>query len=108
MKHLRELGMSAINSDCAVVVTNMVRNVPATVQDQGSRKTAGAILPSQQREYLGSSVSIYSHMKMKLEIVDPKQSLFRAILLQPPGRAPVEYRISPLGISDTYGSADAE
>ena len=108
MKHLRELGMSAINSDCAVVVTNMVRNVPATMQDQGSRKMARAIMPSQQREYLGSSVSIYSHMKMKLEIVDPKRSLFRAILVQPPGKAPVEFGISALGISDASGQADAD
>lgn len=104
MKHLRELGMSAINSDCAVVVTNMVRNVPSTIQNQDSRKMARAIAPSQQREYLGSSVSIYSHMKIKLEIIDPKQSLFRAILLQPPGKGPVEFGISALGISDASGS----
>jgi RecA/RadA recombinase len=103
MKHLRALGMSAINSDSAVVVTNMVRNVPSAIQDQGSRKMARAVVPSQQREYLGSSVSIYSHMKMKLEIIDPKQSLFRAILLQPPGKEPVEFGISALGISDASG-----
>lgn len=107
MKHLRELGMSAISSDCAVVVTNMVRNVPPTIQDQANRKTARAIVPSQQREYLGSSVSIYSHMKMKLEIIDPKQSLFRAILLQPPGKTPIEFGISGSGISDVSGSASA-
>ncbi len=108
MKHLRELGMSAINSDCAVVVTNMVRNVPATIQDQSGRKMARAIVPSQQREYLGSSVSIYSHMKLKLEIIDPRQSLFRAILLQPPGKAPVEFGIATSGISEASGSAHAD
>jgi RecA/RadA recombinase len=102
MKHLRELGLSAINSDCAVVVTNMVRNVPSEIQDQ-SRKTAPAVVPSQQREYLGSSVSIYSHMKLKLEIIDPKLSLFRAILLQPPGKMPVEFGITSSGISDASG-----
>lgn len=108
MKHLRELGMSAINSDCSVVVTNMVRNVPSTSQDQGSPKMARAVVPSQQREYLGSSVSIYSHMKLKLEIIDPKRSLFRAILLQPPGKAPMEFGISASGISDASGSAHAD
>jgi RecA/RadA recombinase len=108
MKHLRELGVSAINSDCAVVVTNMVRNVPSPIPEQGSRKVARAIVPSRQREYLGSSVSIYSHMKMKLEIIYPKQSLFRATLIQPPGKMPIEFGISTFGISDVSKSADAD
>jgi RecA/RadA recombinase len=107
MKHLRELGLSAINSDCAVVVTNMVRNVPGRILDQSNRNVSRAVVPSQQREYLGSSVSIYSHTKLKLEIIDPKRSLFRAILLQPPGKKPIEFAISTAGISDASGSAVA-
>jgi RecA/RadA recombinase len=100
MKHLHELALAAINSGCAVVVTNMVRSAPVTVGDRTGRNVAQAVIPSQQREYLGSSVSIYSHMKLKLEIVDPSRSLFRALLVQPLGKEPVPFSITPRGISD--------
>jgi hypothetical protein len=78
----------------------MVRSAPVTVVDQAGRNVAQAVIPSEQREYLGSSVSIYSHMKLKLEIVDPSRSLFRALLVQPPGREPVPFALTPRGISD--------
>lgn len=100
MKHLHELALAAINAGCAVVVTNMVRSAPITVVDQAGRNVAQAVVPSQQREYLGSSVSIYSHVKLKLEIVDPAKSLFRALLVQPAGKEPVPFAITPRGISD--------
>jgi RecA/RadA recombinase len=100
MKHLHDLAISAITTRCAVVVTNMVRNVPTTIVDQAGRNVAQAVVPSQQREYLGSSVSIYSHFKLKLEIVDPKQSIYRAKLMQPPGSNLVEFAITTKGISD--------
>jgi hypothetical protein len=58
------------------------------------------VIPSQQREYLGSSVSIYSHVKLKLEIVDAAKSSFRALLVQPTGKAPVPFAITTRGISD--------
>jgi RecA/RadA recombinase len=100
MRHLHELALAAINTDCAVVITNMVRNAPITVVDQAGRNVAQAVIPSQQREYLGSSVSIYSHMKLKLEIVNAAKSSFQAILVQPAGKEPVRYTITPRGISD--------
>jgi RecA/RadA recombinase len=100
MKHMHELALAAINAGCAVVVTNMVRNAPITVVDQASRNVAQAIVPSQQREYLGSSVSIYSHIKVKLEIIDAAKSSFRALLVQPAGKRPVPFAITPRGISD--------
>ena len=102
MKHLHDLAISAISSRCAVVVTNMVRNVPATIVDQAGRNIAQAIVPSQQREYLGSSISIYSHFKLKLEIVDAKRSTYRARLIQPPRSKPVEFSIASMGISNHY------
>jgi RecA/RadA recombinase len=100
MKHLHELALVAINTDCAVVVTNMVRNAPITVVDQAGRNVAQAVIPSQQREYLGSSVSIYSHMKLKLEILNATKSLFQAVMVQPAGKEPVPYTVAPHGISD--------
>lgn len=100
MKHLHKLALAAINVGCAIVVTNMVRNVPITLVDQAGRNVAHAVIPSQQREYLGSSVSIYSHVKLKLEIANAAKSSFRALLLQPAGKEPVAYAVTPHGISD--------
>jgi RecA/RadA recombinase len=100
MKHMHELALAAINAGCAVMVTNMVRNAPVTVIDQAGRNVAQAVIPSKQREYLGSSVSIYSHVKVKLEIVNAAKSSFKAVLVQPGGKEPVRFTITPRGISD--------
>lgn len=100
MKHLHELALAAINADCAVVVTNMVRNAPITVVDQAGRNVAQAVVPSQQREYLSSSVSIYSHVKLKLEIINASKSSFQAVMVQPPGAEPAPYAVTPRGIED--------
>ena len=100
MKHMHELALAAINAGCSVVVTNMVRNAPITVVDQAGRNVAQAEVPSQQREYLGSSISIYSHMKLKLEIVDAAKSSFQALLVQPAGKKAVPFAITHRGISD--------
>jgi RecA/RadA recombinase len=87
MSHLHDLATLAIGADCAVVVTNMVRNVPT--------ETGKSI----QREYLGSSVSIYSHVKMKLALEDPSRGWFHAALLQPPGGT-AQFAIASRGLSD--------
>jgi RecA/RadA recombinase len=100
MKHIHELALVAVNAGCAVVVTNMVRSVPLTVVDQPLHGISHAVFPSEQREYLGTSVSIYSHMKLKLEIVDAAKSCFQALLVQPPGKGPVKFAVTPRGISD--------
>src|ERR671930_360557 len=78
-----------LSANCAKVVTNMVRTAPITLLDQAGRNIAQAVVPSQQREYLGSSVSIYSHMKIKLEILDSLKSSFQAVLVQPAGKGSV-------------------
>lgn len=92
MKHLHDLAISAISSRCAIIITNMVRNVPAETRDSAER--------AQQREYLGSSVSIYSHIKVKLEIADAQHSIFRAALIQPFRDKIALFRVSSQGISD--------
>jgi RecA/RadA recombinase len=101
MKYLHGLAFLAINSRCAIVVTNMVRTAPPiTLIDQGGRNVAQGVVPWQQREYLGSTVSIYSHMKIKLEIVDSAKSLFQAVRMQPAAKGPVPFSITLQGISD--------
>src|SRR5919109_2363574 len=83
MNHLHELSFAAINFDCAIVITNMIRSVPIirTITDQGDNNTTKPINTAsilyQQREFMGTSVSIYSHMKLRLEIVNSEKSIVR-------------------------------
>jgi len=112
MNHLHELSFAAINFDCAVVITNMVRNVPVvrTISDLGDnnvnkvikKKTTTTTTSNsyQQREFMGTSVSIYSHIKLRLEIVNSEKSIVRASLMQPSPRGQVSFRIISRGFSD--------
>jgi RecA/RadA recombinase len=92
MSHLHDLAVFAITSGCAVVVTNMVRTAPA----EQSGKAA-------MREYLASSVSIYSHAKMRLEAKDMAAGQYSATVLQPHakgGPRSAQFSITQQGISD--------
>jgi RecA/RadA recombinase len=106
MKHLHKLSLTAINFDCAIVITNMVRSVPikAVIIDQGDNNVTTAIKTIinsfQQREFMESSLSIYTHMKLKLEIISLEESLFRASLIQPPQKEQVLFTINSKGIVD--------
>jgi RecA/RadA recombinase len=112
MNHLHELSFAAINLDCAVVITNMVRNVPVvrTISDLGDNNVNKVIKTTttttttsnsyQQREFMGTSVSIYSHIKLRLEIVNSEKSIVRASLMQPSPRGQVSFRIISRGFSD--------
>lgn len=86
MSHMHDLSAFAITSGCTVVATNMVRNA----------LTEGRPL---QREYLGSSVSIYSHAKIKLEIENAAKAQFRATTIQPLAK-PAGFSITSRGILD--------
>jgi RecA/RadA recombinase len=110
MNHLHELSFAAINFDCAVVITNMVRNVPVvrTISDLSDNNVNKVIKTTttttsnsyQQREFMGTSVSIYSHIKLRLEIVNSEKSIVRASLMQPSPRSQVSFRIISRGFSD--------
>jgi RecA/RadA recombinase len=101
MKYLHELAVLAISLRSAIVITNTIRSgPPVTLVDQAGRTVGQAVVPWQQREFLGSSVSIYSHIKVKLEIVDSATSSFQAVLVQPPRKEPIPFVITPFGISD--------
>ena len=107
MNHLHELSFAAINFDCAVVITNMVRNVPIvrTITNHGDNNINKVINTTtsnsyQQREFMGISVSIYSHIKLRLQIVNSEKSIVQASLMQPSRRSPVSFRIISRGFSD--------
>lgn len=100
MKYLHELALFAIASRCAVVITNMIRAVPSPSADRSFADSGSQRNASYQREYMGSSVSILSHYKIRLEIVNSAASLFRAIIVQPPRQVPVEFTILREGVSN--------
>jgi RecA/RadA recombinase len=107
MNHLHELSFAAINFDCAVVITNMVRNVPIvrTITNHGDNNINKVINTTtsnsyQQREFMGTSVSIYSHIKLRLQIVNSEKSIIEASLMQPTRRSPVSFKIISRGFSD--------
>lgn len=87
MSHMHALALLAINSGCAVVATNMVRVVP--------QETGKGI----EREYLSGTVSIHAHVRLKFEIEDAAKSLYKASLVQPPGKS-ARFSISRGGISN--------
>ena len=109
MNHLHELSFAAINFDCAVVITNMVRNFPVvrTITNHGDNNINKVINTTtttsnsyQQREFMGTSVSIYSHIKLRLQIVNSEKSIIEASLMQPTRRSPVSFKIISRGFSD--------
>lgn len=92
MSHLHDLAVFAITSGCAVVVTNMVRTAPAEQSGKAS-----------MREYLASSVSIYSHTKLRLEAKDVAAGQYSATVVQPHGKGgsrSAQFSITQQGISD--------
>src|SRR5919202_5072135 len=74
-KHLHKLSLTAINFDCAIVITNMIRSVPIRTtiinQDGGHDITITKTITNsfQHREFMETSVSIYTHMKLKLAVI---------------------------------------
>jgi RecA/RadA recombinase len=109
MEYLHRLSFYAINFDCAIVITNMVRNVldkemimrrEAIYHNDftNALETKGDSL--QQREFMGTSLSIYTHIKLRLEIINSEKSLFKASLVQPAWKKQAVFSITSNGISD--------
>ena len=80
----------------------MIRSVPLirTLTTQHDSNTATNSY--QQREFMGTSVSIYSHMKLRLEIVNSEKSIIRANLMHPIRRNHADFRIVSRGFSDQF------
>ena len=105
MNYIHKLSLVAINFDCAVVITNVIRDAPirTTLIDQGGHNRRAAIKTTnsfQQREFMGASISIHVHIKLKLEIIDLEKSLFGASLMQPIQKDRVLFNVTSKGISN--------
>lgn len=110
MKHLHELSLAAISLRCAIVITNMVRTAITTTNQVRSSARNSPIMTenpnksrtqlSGERELMGTSVSIYAHMKLILKVVSMDKSVFKAVLLQPRRKHSAYYTITTKGVTD--------
>jgi hypothetical protein len=72
-----------------VIVTNMLRYV------QGNNSF-------REREFMTSSISLYAHIRAKLEIVNQDKLEYKATLLQPSISKSSCFSIESRGITDIY------
>jgi len=105
MKHPHELSLAAIKHRCAILITNMARTVATYgIQEKSSeiatKNPNRSIKSYYQRELMGTSVSIYAHMKLVLKAVNPDKSVFKAVLLQPSRKQVAYYTITKNGVTD--------
>lgn len=87
MKHMHTLCLTAISLECAVVVTNMSRY---------SQRNRSFI----EREYMATSISLYAHIRAKLETSDSDKRHYRAILLHPRTSKSSYFGIEKEGVTD--------
>ena len=100
MRHLRELAYVAIKGRYHVAFTNMIRSQIQEMQYNADGKSDFGKGEKQQfREYLGSSVSLYSHVQLRLEIMEQERLVFRATSVTPKGGS-ARCRVVPAGIED--------
>ena len=104
MSHLHELAYMASVSRCSIVITNMVR---ATIQPEKNAPESEKLLFADsaqsssysQHEFLGTTVSLYSHVTIELSIIDSTYSHYKATL-QHPGEGGADFTIESRGIID--------
>jgi hypothetical protein len=100
MKFLHELAHNAINNNCAIVTTNMVRNI---IYENGVYKTINNTEVHKkniklQREFMGKSVSLSIHLKLKFETLSTSNNIYKVSFLQPFINDSTVFRITKEGV----------
>jgi len=100
MKFIHELAHTAINNNCAIVTTNMVRNI---ISKNSVYKTITNIdeHPKKiklEREFMGKSVSLSIHIKLKFEIISISTNLYKVSFIQPFIKDSTTFRITKTGV----------
>ena len=100
MKFIHELAHNAINNNCATVTTNMVRNI---IYENGVYKTINNTEVHKkkiklQREFMEKSVSLSIHIKLKFEILNISDNVYRVSFLQPFLNDSTVFRITKEGV----------
>jgi RecA/RadA recombinase len=100
MKFIHELAHYAINNNCAIVTTNMVRN---KIYENGFYKTINNTEVHKkniklQLEFMGKSVSLSIHLKLKFEILSISNNIYKVSFLQPFMNDSTVFRITKEGV----------
>jgi RecA/RadA recombinase len=103
MKFIHQLAHLAINNNCAIVTTNMVRNIFNSNNNYISDKTTTQNKENQkeiklQREFMEKSVALSVHIKLKFEILSITNNLYKASFLQPLINDSYLFKITKKGI----------
>ena len=100
MKFIHQLAHIAINNNCAIVTTNMVRNIiyengvykPINKTDEPQKKL------KLQREFMEKSVSLSIHFKLLFEIISISNNFYKASFIQPLINDSTKFRITKEGV----------
>ena len=101
MKFIHELAHIAINNNCAIVTTNMVRNIISKNSVYKTIHNTDVEHPKKikmQREFMGKSVSLSIHIKLKFEIISISNNLYKVSFLQPFINDSTMFRITKTGV----------
>ena len=100
MKFIHQLAHIAINNNCAIVTTNMVRNIiyengvykPINKTDEPQKKI------KLQREFMEKSVSLSIHIKLLFEIISISNNFYKVSFIQPLINDSTIFRITKEGV----------
>ena len=101
MKFIHELAHTAINNNCAIVTTNMVRNIISKNIVYKTINNTDVEHPKKikmQREFMGKSVSLSIHIKLKFEIISISNNLYKISFLQPFINDSTMFQITKTGV----------
>lgn len=101
MKFIHELAHLAINNNCAIVTTNMVRNIFYSNNNNNNTANNKSINQKEiklQREFMEKSVALSVHIKLKFEILSLTDNIYKASFLQPLINDSFLFRITKKGI----------
>ena len=105
MKFLHKLAHLAINNNCAIVTTNMVRNI--FYSNNNNNNSNNKIINQReknqkeikmQREFMEKSASLSVHIKLKFEILSISNNIYKASFLQPLINDSILFRIAKNGV----------
>ena len=100
MKFIHQLAHIAIDNNCAIVTTNMVRNIiyengvykPINKTDEPQKKL------KLQREFMEKSVSLSIHFKLLFEIISISNNFYKVSFIQPLINDSTIFRITKEGV----------
>lgn len=100
MKFIHQLAHLAINNNCAIVTTNMVRNI---IYENGVYKHINKTDEPQkkiklQREFMEKSVSLSIHIKLLFEIISISNNFYKVSFIQPLINDSTIFRITKEGV----------